>query len=136
MTKGVFTMTRLTTILMLFLLALKASSTLAQPIPQVNLAPSKEKPTIAVTTFENLSAFPENAWVAMSFSESLTVKLKRLYERFIVVERLKVYEVIREQGFDPEKVDSLEATKQQKVGSLIGANYLILGSVSLQGSAE
>jgi len=96
----------------------------------------KEKPTIAVTTFENLSAFPENAWVAMSFAEALTVKLNKFYERFEVVERLRLYEVIRERGFDPEKIDSLEITEQRSVGELLGARYLILGSVSLQGLAD
>lgn len=72
----------------------------------------------------------------MSFSEALTVKLNKLYERFRVVERVRIYEVVREQGIDPEKMSGLETTKQQNIGSLIGANYLVLGSVSLQGLAD
>lgn len=96
----------------------------------------KEKPTIAITTFENLSAYAENSWVAMSFSESLTGKFKNLYERFRLVERIRIYDVIRENGLDPEKTDSLNADKQKEIGRFMGATYLILGSVSLQGSAD
>lgn len=108
----------------------------AQTIPEGTPVQSERKPTIAITTFENLSAYPENAWVAMSFSEALATKLNNLYERFRVVERLRIYAVIREQGFDPERISSLETRKQQNVGSLMGADYLVFGSVSLQGSAD
>ncbi|MDQ1328992.1 MAG: hypothetical protein QG641_2278 [Candidatus Poribacteria bacterium] len=110
--------------------------TILYPSLEIAQAIPNKRPTIAVTTLEHLSAYPENAWVAMSFSESLTVKLKSLNERFNVVERIKIYEVIRAKGFDPEKLQELEIQKQKELGSLIGANYLILGSVSLDGLSE
>ena len=93
-------MTKLTTILTTFLLVLSTSLVLAQQIPHGTPIEPEAIPTIAVTTFEHLSAYPENVWVSMSFSEALTVKLERLYERFRVVERIRVYELVREQGFD------------------------------------
>lgn len=102
-------MQRITVAFTIFLFIWFAIEAFAQPMHAGEPTQPKAKPTIAVTTFENLSAYPANGWVAMSFSEALTAKLKRLYERFIIVERLRVYEVIREQGFDPEKMDSLEA---------------------------
>jgi len=112
----------------------------AQPMPgeptRILGNSATEKPTIAVTTFENLSAFPENAWVAMSFSEALTVKLKKLYERFHVVERIRVYDVIRERGLEPDAIESVPPQQQRELGSLLGASYLIVGSVSLGGIAD
>ena len=108
----------------------------AQFNPESQIAQENQKPTIAITTFKHLSAYPENGWVAMSFSESLTVKLKRLYERFHVVERLRVYDVARERGLDPEDIPSAPPQQQREIGSMLGASYLIVGSVSLQGLAD
>ena len=68
-------MRRITVILSIFFVIIFYSELSAQQTPMPTQL--KAKPTIAVTTFEHLSAYPENAWVAMSFSEALTVKLKR-----------------------------------------------------------
>ena len=134
--KEVLKMERITWIFTIAFFIISSFAAIAQPVGE-NLAKQREsKPVIAVTTFENLSAYPQNAWVAMSFSESLTTKLKHLYERFRVVERIRVYDVIRERGLDAESVSRIPSQQQQELGTLLGARYLVVGSVSLTGSAD
>ncbi len=118
----------LTFVILLFLL----SAAFAQEAPKEQSEIQKGKPVIAITIFENRSQFPEDSWVAMSFSESLTDKLSKLTERFRVVERLKIYEVMKAQGISLEGIwKSIQA--RIELGKSLQADYLVVGSVNIEG---
>ncbi|MDA1190086.1 MAG: PQQ-binding-like beta-propeller repeat protein [Candidatus Poribacteria bacterium] len=97
---------------------------------------SPELPVVAVTTLNHLSAYPDDAWVAMSFSESMASKLAQLSERMTVVERVRLNDLLRARGIARDSLDEMTVEEHQEIGSYIGCQRLILGSVSLTGSGD
>ena len=71
----------------------------------------------------------------MSFAEALKDKLKKLTERFRVVERLKIYEVMKAQGLSLEAIWKSKQ-KQIEFGKLLKADYFVVGSVNIEGLAD
>ena len=123
------------TFIFVILLALLLSAAFAQEAPKEQSEKQRGKPVIAITIFENQSTFAENSWIAMSFSESLTEKLSRITERFRVVEGLKIYEVMKAQEISLEAVWKSRG-KQVELGKLLKADYLVVGSVNIEGLVD
>lgn len=84
-----------------------------------------QKKVIAVAVFENVTRNKEYDWIGTGFAEDVTVKLVNI-ESLIVVERSQLLEIIKEQKlYLSGLVDENTAVK---VGKLIAAQYMIIGS--------
>lgn len=86
--------------------------------------------TIAVLPFDNTSKSEDYAWLSDGFCESLTSGFVQIGQ-FIVVERKRLDAAIKEQ--DLQLSDLVDATKSVKIGELLGAQKLVLGSFQILG---
>ncbi len=77
---------------------------------------------VAVLPFQNSSGdYPAGAKVTDEFN----LQLGKLGE-FVLVERLRIEELYKEQDFDPNRIDQDTAVK---IGKMLGAHDVILGNV-------
>ncbi len=82
------------------------------------------KKIVAVMPLENVSGFGD-ANVAEIMTEKLTVALQTS-NRYSVIERNQMATVLREQGFQ-----NITGSSAVEIGKLTGANYLLLGKVTM-----
>jgi adenylate cyclase len=83
--------------------------------------PIPDKPSIAVLPFDNLSADPEQAYLADGFVEAITAALSRIRSFFVIA---------RNSAFTYKG----RATNVRDIGSELGVAYLLEGSVQKAGN--
>jgi tetratricopeptide (TPR) repeat protein len=86
--------------------------------------------TIAVLPFDNTAKNEEYAWLSDGFCESLTSGFVQIGQ-FIVIERKRLEDVIKEQ--DLQLSDLVDAARSVKVGEILGAQKVVLGSYQILG---
>lgn len=106
-------------------LALAAASSLFAPAPA-----SAAEPVVAVMPFRDLSA--ARAPVGEAIRETLTVDLRETGVR--VVERGAIDRVIAEQSLEDKKRD-LPAIGAVRVGTLVGATWIVMGAYQRAGGS-
>lgn len=85
--------------------------------------------SIAVTQFTSSGISSE---IATALSNEFEYEISKLSKDITVVERTQITKLLNEQGFQQSGVtDSEDAVK---IGKLLGADYLVVGSVSVVGS--
>lgn len=89
---------------------------------------SNDKTTIAIVSFDNLTDDNSLDWLERGISESVTTDLL-LMDKFVVIERMKIDNVIQEQKLTLSGL--IEESGATKVGELIGAESIILGSYQI-----
>ena len=82
------------------------------------------KKTVAVMPLENVSGYTQ-ANVAQIMAEELTVAIQNS-GRYSVIERSQMGTILKEQGFQ-----SLTSSDPVEVGKLSGANYSVIGKVTM-----
>lgn len=92
-----------------------------------------ETPRVAVLSFETLSGNADDQWIGAGFAETLTNKLSAVESSLQLIERRRVADILRAQGITQERVEQRES---QHVGSMLGVDYLVLGSVQLLGTLD
>lgn len=110
------------------LLSLPAGTALAQtPAAQTEAGPER----LVVLPFRNLSRRAEDDWLGESFSESLTTALGQA-RQLELVERTQLDMVMREQGLGQSAF--ADEASAPRLGRLIGARHMLLGSYQKQGT--
>ncbi|MBL4888997.1 MAG: hypothetical protein JKX97_03110 [Candidatus Lindowbacteria bacterium] len=115
-------------LLILVLFLLNSCSTFPEPkLPEVSFASARIKEmrgrTLAVLPFNNASHFlGAERLVADEFNLRFGMT-----DEFIMVERIRVQELYREQDFHPERINDTSAAK---IGKMLGANAVVLGTVT------
>lgn len=88
---------------------------------------------LAIVTFETLGGGKEAEWMGGGFAETLTTKLGAL-PGILVTERRQLEKVLTEIAGGMKGL--LDPKTAQKVGKVLGAEYLVLGSVQLLGGLD
>jgi outer membrane protein assembly factor BamB/TolB-like protein len=83
--------------------------------------------SVAVLKFENRSALAENEWLGLGFAETITTKLG-LIDGLSLMERTKLYDVLLAAGRQ-ENLDESKESAGEEYRSLLGVDYLLIGSV-------
>ena len=87
---------------------------------------ASQKKTISVAMFQNITGNKEYDWIGTGFAETITTKLVSI-KSLNVLERIQLLEVLKEQKLQLSGlVDEKTAVK---VGKLLAAQYIIVGSV-------
>ncbi|MBI5573860.1 MAG: tetratricopeptide repeat protein [Elusimicrobia bacterium] len=89
-----------------------------------------QKKTISVAMFENITGNKEYDWIGTGFAETVTTKLVNV-KSIIVVERLKLLDVLKEQKLQLSGL--VDENTAIKVGKLIAAQYIVVGSFQKSG---
>jgi len=92
--------------------------------------PDDEPYTIAVMPFANLTGHKEYDWLSIGISEVLTTKLGSL-PYFRLVERIKLSEALKE--IELGQTGLVDEDTAPKVGKMIGADELVIGSFQIVG---
>ncbi|HNO92501.1 MAG TPA: hypothetical protein PKK77_15660, partial [bacterium] len=88
--------------------------------------------SVAVLRFELRSASTENDWLGFGFAETLTSKLG-MVDGLMVMERTKLHELLNIAG-KSEPLDETQVSAGEEYARIIGAEYLLIGSVQVVGS--
>ena len=88
--------------------------------------------SVAVLRFELRSASTENDWLGFGFAETLTSKLG-MVDGLMVMERTKLFELLSIAG-KSEPLDETQVSAGEEYARIIGAEYLLIGSVQVVGS--
>ena len=78
---------------------------------------------IAVLTFQNLTEMPKADWIV---ANEFNLQLGKTGE-FVLLERMRIDELIEEQDLHPDRIDQKTAVK---IGKMLGARGVILGTVT------
>lgn len=114
-----------------FLLCLGLSfSPCVLPLSAVAQTQSEQSPThealrVVILPFENITQNPDDAWLSRSFSESLTMGLLRV-EQLQLIERAQLQNVMKEQHLGQSVY--ADESKAPRLGKLVGAKWVVLGS--------
>lgn len=84
-------------------------------------------PTIAIAPFQNLTNAKNNDWLGISFSESLSTHLGSI-KSLRVVERPQLDQIIKEMKLQMSGL--IDENTFLEINKLLGAKYIIVGSVS------
>lgn len=102
--------------------------TLLITIPQITLAEYKNlKQTLAIIDFENKTT---DTTIGSGVQDILTTTLWKS-DRFVLVEREKIREILDEQDFSvSDRVSAIDAIK---IGKILGADYILTGGITEAG---
>lgn len=80
---------------------------------------------LVVLPFKNITRQPEDAWLAESFSESLTMSLTQV-DSLQLIERSQIQAVLQEQSFSQSAF--VDPQSAPELGKILGANKVLIGN--------
>ena len=109
-----------------------AEQALSAPAPLASSVPQQQSsgPSIAVLDFANLQKDSQYAHLELGIAEAFTTSLVRS-KRFRIVERSQLQKIQNEPQLN--RSEFVDPATAQKVGRLVGAQYLVLGSFQVFG---
>lgn len=116
----------------LLALLLLSSLQMAQLPSQAQVQPStanQAQPAtpmrMVILPFKNITRMPEDAWMAESFSESLTMSLTQV-NSLQVIERSQIQAVLQEQSFTQSAF--VDPQTAPELGKILGATKVLIGN--------
>lgn len=100
--------------------------------PAVVAAPAQQGRRLVVIPFKVLGGTPADAWLGESFAEQLSLALSQA-RGLSVIERSQLDQLLKEQGLGQSFM--ADEASAPKLGRLLGAQQLVLGSVQIDGDA-
>lgn len=122
-----FTPNALLALLLLSSPQLAQRPTQAQTLPAIpNQANVSSAPMrMVILPFKNITRLPEDAWMAESFSESLTMSLTQV-NSLQVIERSQIQAVLQEQSFTQSAF--VDPQTAPELGKILGATKVLIGN--------
>jgi RNA polymerase sigma factor for flagellar operon FliA len=101
----------------------------------------------AVVGLKTYAADQDQQWVGIRFGDELATHLARFSHYFTQVERLHLHQVMKSQGLSQAAIDGKDSASVDQVrrmlsspaggpGRMVGAHWLIVGSVTVQDGAD
>jgi tetratricopeptide (TPR) repeat protein len=97
----------------------------ARPISANQLTLTTTPMRMVILPFKNITRLPEDAWMAESFSESLTMSLTQV-NRLQVIERSQIQAVLQEQSFTQSAF--VDPQTAPELGKILGATKVLIGN--------
>ena len=114
------------------LLTILCSAALAEDVKEKPAATAGGGATIAVLTFKNISGDATLDWLGVGFAESLSTKLSNV-SGIQLVERTQLEKALKELKLADTAI--VEASTAGKIGKVIGAKFVVVGSFQKAGES-